>query len=85
MIRLIGFGVVIFGLVLAILGLILLAVSNFMYFTRTKDAKFQQFWLSKEALTPTEYWLNRGGLGFCILGLLLMMVFTCIAVSVGSG
>ena len=78
MVQLIGIGVAILGLLLAVLGLILLIVSNFMYFTRSKDTQLLQFWLKKDVLTPREYWLNRGGLGFTIIGIILMMMFICV-------
>lgn len=85
MVQIIGYGIAILGLFLAILGLILLIVSNIMYFARSKDNRLLQFWLKKDILTPREYRLNRGGLGLWVLGILLIMIFTCTVVSLGSG
>jgi hypothetical protein len=52
-------------IVLAMIGLGLLAASLFMYQTRTHDEKFfTRFWLGKDLLTFREYVLNR--LGFVL-------------------
>ncbi len=56
----------------AIVGIILLGVSNLMYFNRTKNKPFQRFWLGKELLTTNEYILNRGGFALSIVGIVLI-------------
>lgn len=62
---------------LAVLGIILLIISNIMYFIRTKDQQLSRFWLGKELLTRNEYVMNRGGF---ILTLVSMVVMCLLAI-----
>ena len=57
------------SIILFIIGLILLIVSNVMYYRRTRDKDYiKKFWLSKSILTKSEYYLNRVGFAFtCIV------------------
>ncbi len=57
---------------IAIIGLILLIVSNAMYGTRTKGNTLTRFWLGKDILTKNEYILNRTGFGLALLGIISM-------------
>jgi hypothetical protein len=61
------------SMTLAIIGLILLIVSNVMYFQRTKDKEVsKKFWLGKDILTRNEYLANRIGFGLAVIGIVLM-------------
>jgi len=57
---------------LAVLGIILLIVSNIMYFKRTKDQQLSRFWLGKELLTQNEYVMNRGGFVLTLVSIVVM-------------
>ena len=62
-----------FSMTLAIIGLILLIISNVMYFQRTKDKEeLKKFWLAKDVLTRNEYLANRIGFGLTVIGIVLM-------------
>ena len=62
-----------FSMTLAIIGLILLIISNVMYFQRTKDKEeLKKFWLAKNVLTRNEYLANRIGFGLTVIGIVLM-------------
>ena len=62
-----------FSMILAIIGLILLIISNVMYFQRTKDKEeLKKFWLAKDVLTRNEYLANRIGFGLTVIGIVLM-------------
>jgi hypothetical protein len=55
----------VFEIVLALMGIALVAVSLVLYQTRTRDKKFlTRFWLGRDLLTGREYALNR--LGFVL-------------------
>ena len=61
------------SMTLAIIGLILLIISNVMYFQRTKDKEeLKKFWLAKDVLTRNEYLANRIGFGLAVMGIVLM-------------
>ena len=56
-----------------VLGLVLLIISNKMYFTRTKDKQvWKRFWFSRDMLTKNEYVVNRLGFGLTVISILLL-------------
>ena len=61
-----------FSMTLAIIGVILVIISNVMYFQRTKDREeLKKFWLAKDVLTRNEYLANRIGFGLAVIGIVL--------------
>jgi len=62
----------IFEMVMAMVGIVLVAVSLVLYQTRTRDKKFlTRFWLGRDLLTGREYALNRIGFVLWLLAILM--------------
>jgi hypothetical protein len=62
------------GTSMAALGLVILGISNIMYFRRTKDKHFSRFWLGKNLLFKSEYLLNRIGFSIAVAAIVFMVI-----------
>jgi len=66
--------------VTAIVGVILIFISNFMYFARSKEKPFRKFWLEKEVLSKSEYLLNRTGFYIALASIALLLVLLVVLI-----
>lgn len=61
-----------FEMVMAVIGIVLVAVSLVLYQGRTRDKKIlTRFWLGKDLLTKREYVLNRVGFVLWLVAILM--------------
>ena len=62
----------IFEMIMAVIGIVLVAVSLVFYQTRTRDKKIlRRFWLGRDLLTGREYVLNRVGFVLWLVAMLM--------------
>ena len=65
----------VFEIVLAVIGIGLVAASLVLYQTRTRDSKFfMRLWLGRDLLNEREYRLNRVGFALWLLAILMACV-----------
>lgn len=67
------------ALIIAILGIALIAASLASYYRRTRDPLvFRAFWMKRDVLTPGEYALNRAGFWIAAAAMAVMSAVLCL-------